>query len=285
MFNFLFFPALLMRLLHAHLWITLSRMKTANSNHSIVDKSLNFEQVDRERNWDDQINLIAIVAYVSPPRWPRGVPLLLVHRALHHHYLYSRYDYHRHASVVTEPITTVIHPFAEELVYFLLFAIPPIPAALTGSGSIITTYGYLNYIDFMNYMCHCNFEMVPKWLLDSLPPLKYLIDTPSFHSLHHTRFRTNYSLFMPIYDYIRYGGRVFGRVTRKISQEKGGDGRCGSSDPFDHPAVHVSLSNRPFFPGIKTIRALVVLVDLLALHALTGAAGMAHRDYIHRGEE
>ena len=25
-----------------------------------------------------------------------------------------------------------------------------------------------------------------------------------FHSLHHTRFRTNYSLFMPIYDYI-YG--------------------------------------------------------------------------------
>ncbi|KAM1027506.1 hypothetical protein ACFX2I_040248 [Malus domestica] len=25
-----------------------------------------------------------------------------------------------------------------------------------------------------------------------------------FHSLHHTQFRTNYSLFMPIYDYI-YG--------------------------------------------------------------------------------
>ncbi|URD80655.1 WAX2 C-terminal domain [Musa troglodytarum] len=26
--------------------------------------------------------------------------------------------------------------------------------------------------------------------------------TPSFHSLHHTQFRTNYSLFMPFYDYI-----------------------------------------------------------------------------------
>lgn len=51
MFNFLIIPSLLMRLLHAQLWITLSRMKTANSKHSIVDKSLDFEQVDRERNW------------------------------------------------------------------------------------------------------------------------------------------------------------------------------------------------------------------------------------------
>ncbi|KAJ8498668.1 hypothetical protein OPV22_009220 [Ensete ventricosum] len=227
MINILVIPSLLMRLLHAQLWITLSRMKTANSKHSIVDKSLDFEQVDRERNWDDQIILTAILAYVVNkvipgashlPWWStRGAILMCLlhvgpveflyywfHRALHHHFLYSRYHSHHHASVVTEPITSVIHPFAEELVYFLLFAIPPITTALTGSASIITTYGYLNYIDFMNYMGHCNFEMVPKWLLDSLPPLKYLMYTPSFHSLHHTRFRTNYSLFMPIYDYI-YG--------------------------------------------------------------------------------
>ncbi|RWW60232.1 hypothetical protein BHE74_00032783, partial [Ensete ventricosum] len=51
MINILVIPSLLMRLLHAQLWITLSRMKTANSKHSIVDKSLDFEQVDRERNW------------------------------------------------------------------------------------------------------------------------------------------------------------------------------------------------------------------------------------------
>lgn len=76
-------------------------------------------------------------------------------------------------------LAAVIHPFAEELVYILLFAIPPMTTALTGSASIITVYGYLNYIDFMNYMGHCNFEMVPKWLLDSLPPLKYLMYTPS----------------------------------------------------------------------------------------------------------
>ncbi|KAM7472020.1 hypothetical protein LguiA_010203 [Lonicera macranthoides] len=60
----------------------------------------------------------------------------------------------------------------------------------------------LTYIDFMNNMGHCNFEMVPNKLFSIFPPFKYLMYTPTFHSLHHTQFRTNYSLFMPFYDYI-----------------------------------------------------------------------------------
>lgn len=34
--------------------------------------------------------------------------------------------------------------------------------------------------------------------------LRLICDKCRFHSLHHTQFRTNYSLFMPLYDYI-YG--------------------------------------------------------------------------------
>lgn len=96
----------------------------------------------------------------------------------------------------------VIHPFAELLAYQLLFSIPMITCALTGTASIITFEIYVIYIDFMNNMGHCNFELVPNWLFEWIPPLKYLMYTPSFHSLHHTQFRTNYSLFMPFYDYI-----------------------------------------------------------------------------------
>lgn len=51
MLNFLVFPALLLRLLYAQLWISVSRFQTARSKHRIVSKSLDFEQVDRERNW------------------------------------------------------------------------------------------------------------------------------------------------------------------------------------------------------------------------------------------
>ncbi|WOK95389.1 protein ECERIFERUM 1-like [Canna indica] len=227
MLNLTIFPVLLLRLLHTQLWITISRVKTANSRHCIVEKSLDFEQVDRERNWDDQIILTVLVFYLGKmaipaashlPWWDwKGVVIVALlhigpvefiyywlHRALHQHYLYSRYHSHHHASIVTEPITSVIHPFAEEVAYFMLFAIPLVTTAVTRTGSIAAFVGYLTYIDFMNYMGHCNFEMVPKWLFSIFPPLKYLMYTPSFHSLHHTRFRTNYSLFMPIYDYL-YG--------------------------------------------------------------------------------
>ncbi|KAL5996952.1 hypothetical protein ACLOJK_007878 [Asimina triloba] len=75
---------------------------------------------------------------------------------------------------------------------------------MTGTGSIASACLYITYIDFMNNMGHCNFELVPKWAFTLFPPLKYIMYTPSYHSLHHTQFRTNYSLFMPIYDYI-YG--------------------------------------------------------------------------------
>ncbi|KAH9733602.1 Very-long-chain aldehyde decarbonylase CER1 [Citrus sinensis] len=98
----------------------------------------------------------------------------------------------------------VIHPFAEHIAYFALFAIPLITPLLSGMGSIASVLGYVTYIDFMNNMGHCNFELMPSCLLTNFPPLKYLAYTASFHSLHHTQFRTNYSLFMPVYDYI-YG--------------------------------------------------------------------------------
>ncbi|XP_020412925.1 protein ECERIFERUM 1 [Prunus persica] len=190
-------------------------------------KPLEFEQVDRERNWDDQIVFNGILFCLGSrhmpgaqnlPLWRTDGVLLTIllhagpveylyywlHRALHHHFLYSRYHSHHHSSIVTEPITSVIHPFAEHIAYFVLFAIPMLTTTLTGTASIISFAGYVTYIDFMNNMGHCNFELIPNWLFSIFPPLKYLMYTPSFHSLHHTQFRTNYSLFMPIYDYI-YG--------------------------------------------------------------------------------
>ncbi|KAG8391434.1 hypothetical protein BUALT_Bualt01G0187400 [Buddleja alternifolia] len=127
-----------------------------------------------------------------------------LHRALHHHFLYTRYHSHHHSSIVTEPITSVIHPFGEHIAYFTLFAIPLLSTVLTRTASIVSFAGYITYIDFMNNMGHCNFEHIPKWIFSAFPPLKYIIYTPSYHSLHHTQFRTNYSLFMPFYDYV-YG--------------------------------------------------------------------------------
>uniref|UniRef100_A0A0D9ZN31 aldehyde oxygenase (deformylating) n=1 Tax=Oryza glumipatula TaxID=40148 RepID=A0A0D9ZN31_9ORYZ len=236
-------PTLLLRMIHNQIWISLSRYQTARRKHLIVDRSLDFEQVDRER--DDQIILNGLLFYLGyaiipnfrlMPVWRTNGALITIllhmgpveflyywfhralhhhflysryhshwfHRALHHHFLYSRYHSHHHASIVTEPITydAVIHPFAEHLAYFLLFSISILPPIFMGCGSVLAGVLYITYIDFMNNMGHCNFELMPKWMFQTFPPLKYLIYTPSFHSLHHTQFRTNYSLFMPFYDYI-----------------------------------------------------------------------------------
>ncbi|KAI4302857.1 hypothetical protein MLD38_038556 [Melastoma candidum] len=224
---FLTLPFLLLRMLHNQVWISLSRYRTAKGGKRIVDRGIDFDQVDRERGWDDQILFNGILFYtlipVLPgasklPLWRTDGALMLVvlhagpvefiyywlHRALHHHYLYSRYHSHHHSSIVTEPITSVIHPFAEHIAYHVLFAFPMATLVFMGTASIGSLFGYIAFIDLMNNMGHCNFEIIPKRAFSVFPPLKYLMYTPSYHSLHHTQFRTNYSLFMPLYDYI-YG--------------------------------------------------------------------------------
>ncbi|XP_019053089.1 PREDICTED: protein ECERIFERUM 1-like isoform X1 [Nelumbo nucifera] len=233
--NLLILPYLLWRLVHHQAWITLARHQTAKSKHRILDKGIEFEQVDRERNWDDLILLNGILFYMANlilnesknlPMWRTdGVVLSFLlhmgpveflyywlHRALHHHFLYSRYHSHHHSSIVTEPITAVVHPFAEHIAYFALFSIPMVVTLFNGTASIASLLLYITYVDFMNNLGHCNFEVVPKWIFDIFPFVKYLMYTPSFHSLHHTQFRTNFSLFMPLYDYM-YG-------TMDISSDK-----------------------------------------------------------------
>ncbi|XP_074264235.1 very-long-chain aldehyde decarbonylase CER1-like [Silene latifolia] len=218
---------MLWRMLHTQIWISFSRYRTARGDNLIVNRSTEFQHVDRETNWDDQILFSWILFYLgywglesrrNMALWrSEGVLLMFLlhagpveflyywlHRALHHHFLYSRYHFYHHSFIVTEPITSVIFSCAEHIAYYVLFAIPVLTVILTGLGSIVALALYLTYIDFMNNMAHCNFEVVPKWVFTLFPPLKYLMLTPSYHSLHHTQFRTNYILFMPIYDYI-YG--------------------------------------------------------------------------------
>lgn len=44
-------PYLLIRVIQNQIWISLSRHRTAKGNNRIVDRSIEFDQVDRETNW------------------------------------------------------------------------------------------------------------------------------------------------------------------------------------------------------------------------------------------
>lgn len=77
----------------------------------------------------------------------------------------------------------VIHPFAEIISYFVLFLMPVMMVTLTGTSSIVAVFGYITYVDFMNNLGHCNFELIPRKLFTIFPFLKYIMYTPTYVSL------------------------------------------------------------------------------------------------------
>jgi len=56
----------------------------------------------------------------------------------------------------------------------------------------------------MNSIGHANFEVVPHALQRG--PLRFLLYTASYHSLHHTKYKFNFCLFCPLWDFL--GGTV-----------------------------------------------------------------------------
>ena len=215
------------RYVHAQFWISLSRIHAVTQHTKIQAKGIDYKQVDREDHWDDYIILQAIIMtlvhkmpYLGYNNFPEhntmGLWQLLLlhagptefcyywlHRALHHHTLYSWYHSHHHASFVTEPITGSVHPFMEHLMYTANFAIPLVGTWAFGGASIAMFYAYLIGFDILNNIGHCNFEFMPQWFM-AIPGMKYLIYTPTYHSLHHSKVHVNFCLFMPIYD-VAYG--------------------------------------------------------------------------------
>ncbi|KAJ4832149.1 hypothetical protein Tsubulata_015985 [Turnera subulata] len=102
-----------------------------------------------------------------------------LHRALHHRYLYSRYHSHHHSSIVTEPITSVIHPFAEHIAYYILFLIPMLVSRITETASAASMFHYILFIDFINNIGHCNFELMYTPTLDLPPWPRYPTQIPN----------------------------------------------------------------------------------------------------------
>eukprot|EP01101_Sappina_pedata_P010466 TRINITY_DN65_c0_g1_i1.p1 TRINITY_DN65_c0_g1~~TRINITY_DN65_c0_g1_i1.p1 ORF type:complete len:681 (-),score=284.58 TRINITY_DN65_c0_g1_i1:65-2107(-) len=117
------------------------------------------------------------------------------HRALHWPWLYKNYHQYHHKSINTEPTTGLSFEIGERLSYTALFAVAPICSTLMGYQSLTSLALYYIWFDFMNEGGHINFEIMPDWYLRS--PLRHIFYSPTFHAVHHTKFKKNYSLFMP----------------------------------------------------------------------------------------
>ncbi|CAN6482503.1 unnamed protein product [Victoria cruziana] len=267
------------------LWYSYSSMLFLTNKYRIIKKGVDFKQIDREWNWDNFIMLQAFMAVVVCYSFPfvgelplfnsRGFVYMLVlhmgiaealyywtHRLFHSEYLFSRYHSLHHSSAVPQPFTAGNATFLEQLILGLIMGIPLLGAGWLGGASITMFYAYVLVFDFLRCMGHSNVEMMPSSLFEHVPVLRYLIYTPSYHSLHHTETNTNFCLFMPLYD-------ALGNTLNKKSWELHRSVRTGNGVRVPdfvflahvvdvHSSVHVPFAFRSLSSQAFTTRLLLL---------------------------
>jgi aldehyde decarbonylase len=210
--------------------VTLGRSPVAEPTRITKKPSITDKQIERESVWPlgyflDAISMIIVrscgifenMEFVEGTLTALAWELLfhativefiyyLFHRGLHVQWLYKRWHQYHHKSINTEPTTAVSFEVGERLAYTVLFAIAPVLTGLIQKQTYAGFLIYLLWFDFMNEGGHINFEVLPAWYFRS--PLRYVFYSPTFHAVHHTKFKKNYSLFMPWTD-ILFGTAVY----------------------------------------------------------------------------
>ncbi|KAG2699231.1 hypothetical protein I3760_07G183700 [Carya illinoinensis] len=265
------------------IWSSYSNMLFLKRNFRIIEHGVDFKQIDKEWDWDNFIILQALIAsmasYMFPfpanlPFWnTKGfIAVLTLHMAVSEplYYLMHRYVLHgnsffthhhslHHSSPVPQPFTAGLATFSEHLMLAVIIGIPILGASLMGYGSIITIYSYVLIFDFLRCLGHCNVEVVPYQIFKTIPFLRYLLYTPTYHSLHHTEMGTNFCLFMPLFDAIwkTLNGKSW-ELHKKIRSNLGKSGRVPDfvflahvvdvSAALHAPFVFRSFAALPFSP-------------------------------------
>ncbi|KAG2584216.1 hypothetical protein PVAP13_6KG287900 [Panicum virgatum] len=211
------------------LWAIFTNMLFLNRRRVIARDGVDFQQIDKEWHWDNflilQFWLAAAAVYAFPslrqlPPWDaRGAaaalllhvaatePLFyLLHRTLHTGRLFADYHSLHHSSRILQPYSAGFATPLEILAISALMAVPVAAACAAGLGSAWLVFGYTLAFDFLRAMGHCNVEVFPGWLFQTVPAARYLIATPTYHTIHHTDKDSNFCLFMPLFDL--FGGTL-----------------------------------------------------------------------------
>ncbi|KAI0504696.1 hypothetical protein KFK09_015649 [Dendrobium nobile] len=218
-----------LRALIFQLWWTFSSMLFLTRKRRIIKEGVDFKQIDREWDWDNFFipqAFIAVLAFYFFPSlrklpvwdiWGLFIALVLhvgvseplfycTHRAFHSGRLFNYYHSLHHSSPVPSTFTAGHGTPVEYMVMSLVMGLPLIGAGLMGAGSVGLFYVYVLLFDFLRCMGHSNVEIFPSGFFEAVPLLRYLIYTPTYHSIHHIEKNSNYCLFMPLFDAL--GGTI-----------------------------------------------------------------------------
>ena len=172
-----------------------------------------------------------LIDYAPAPSWGVAIYTYLIlfvwieiwfyvtHRAMHHPALYRIHRQH-HVAKVTDPLTSLSFSLGERAVLLVgVFAFAILVSKLTplSFGALIAV-GLTNYV--FNVLGHSNVEFVPEWIARSAPGR--LIITPSFHAMHHARYKGHYGLYTTILD--RWFGTAFDDYEAVYDRARSGAG-------------------------------------------------------------
>jgi sterol desaturase/sphingolipid hydroxylase (fatty acid hydroxylase superfamily) len=124
-----------------------------------------------------------------------------LHRLMHHPRFFFIHKRH-HEALVVQPLTFICFSLQERFLHGVLaggsamLASHFLPVPLEG------TMAYSVVFVLLDLLGHLNVEVFPSWFARSW--LGRVIYTPTFHALHHARFRGHYGLFTTFMD------RIFG---------------------------------------------------------------------------
>lgn len=136
------------------------------------------------------------------------------HRWLHiPEHFKAMHSFH-HLSVNTLPSTSLVQDFYEHFLYIATFG-PALllPYFIAGQNNWMVIAAYLVIFDFVNAYGHTNI-VCTSWVWESKwSPIRYLFYTPEFHLGHHTYYKANYALFMPLWDHMLSTYRQYKKPT------------------------------------------------------------------------
>lgn len=141
--------------------------------------------------WGVFIALLSFMLIVEPIYY-------FYHRLLHTKYIYKKYHIHHHQALVPSPVSGFYFTLTERLSYTVLFMLPLALLSVMGLLSISILIIYTILFDIANGFGHTNLKIFSEKYQKSVWHLFFY--SPDFHGAHHKYFRTNYSLFMPLWD-------------------------------------------------------------------------------------
>ena len=116
------------------------------------------------------------------------------HRLMHHRRLFKLFHLTHHRSTSPTPWAAYAFSPLEALVQagvapLIAFTIPVHPSAFLP---------FMLWQITFNVLGHCGYEIWPSWFLETR--FGRFLNTPTHHSLHHEKFRSNYGLYFNFWD-------------------------------------------------------------------------------------